>query len=78
MQDQIKLTPTQEANYAALWQDEVVPLAKEAPYIFQSPYYAHKGAAEAVGEAHFDESEQKAWMQYAHSRYGRLSNYSGD
>lgn len=78
MQPTIELTATQQEQFEALWRDKVVPLAKMAPHIFSSPYYAHKGASEQVALTMVKEADQKAWAQYAGTRYRGMSNYSGD
>lgn len=51
--------------------------AWEAPYCFMSPYYAHKEAAEVVGQV-LPTEQRKQFLEFAHDQYATMSNYAGD
>lgn len=59
-----------------LW-DKTTKLASEIPFVFSSPYYAHKEAAQKIAE---DLPAKKAeeFLRYAYERYKSKSNYAGD
>lgn len=68
-----------EINFEGMWRVRVVPLAKQAPHIFKSQYYAHRDAAEEMGRLHIlDEPTLKAWKEFTNEKIRGMSNYAGD
>lgn len=65
-------------SFETIWDDVVVPLAKRAPYMFQSQYYAHQGASIEAGGKLPTEKLQKKWSLYATDKLKGMSHYAGD
>lgn len=77
MQETVTLTKRQQKLFADAWA-LVKNMAKRAPYIFKSPYYAHKEASDLVGLQQFAGSTRSLWTKWAHEQYKGMSNYAGD
>jgi hypothetical protein len=63
-------------RFAELWA-KVRELSSDSPWVFMSPYYAYRGAAEQVAET-LDAKEEEAFWEIALKKIRGYSNYAGD
>lgn len=63
-------------KFNQLW-PKVKELAKTAPYIYGSDFYAHRDAAAEVAKE-LPEEERRSFMDFIAGKIKNYSNYSGD